>query len=283
MPSPLIGITGATGEVGGRVAHLLDARAVPVRLLARDPASPRLPVLERTFEVGTVDYGDPASVDALQGVRTLLMVSAAEDEHRLDQHRAFVDAAVAAGVEHVVYTSFAAAAPDAVFTLGRDHWATEEHLRASGMSWTFLRDNFYSDLMEAFVGDDDVLRGPAGQGRCALVARDDVAAVAAAVLADPDAHVGHSYELSGPQALTMAEVTGTISRMRGRDVRFVDETLPEAYASRASYGAPDWQVEAWVSTYAAIASGVLARVTGDVEAVTGHPATSLEQVLLATA
>ena len=80
------------------------------------------------------------------------MVSAAENETRLDEHRAFVDAAADAGVEHVVYVSFFGAAPDATFTLARDHFATEEHIKASGMAWTFLRDNLYLEFTEAMVG-----------------------------------------------------------------------------------------------------------------------------------
>ena len=75
------------------------------------------------------------------------MVSAAESADRLDEHKAFVDAAAEAGVRHIVYTSFCAAAPDCTFTLGRDHYATEQHIRASGMDWTFLRDNFYLDFL----------------------------------------------------------------------------------------------------------------------------------------
>ena len=117
------------------------------------------------------------------------MVSASEDVDRLGQHRAFVDAAAAAGVRHVVYTSFQGAAADCTFTLGRDHWATEEALRASGMEHTFLRDSFYADFLP-LMATDGAIRGPAGDGRVAAVARDDVAAVAAVVLADPGAHVG---------------------------------------------------------------------------------------------
>ena len=139
------------------------------------------------------------------------MVSGAEAADRLDQHRRFVDAAADAGVQHVVYTSFHGAAPDCTFTLGRDHYATEQHLRASGMSWTFLRDNFYLDVFPYFVGEDGVLRGPGGNGRVAAVARADVARVALAVLADPDAHRGATYDLTGPEALTLAEIGETIA------------------------------------------------------------------------
>ncbi len=179
----------------------------------------------------------------------------------------------------MVYTSFAAAAPDATFTLARDHWATEQHLRASGMYWTFLRDNLYLDLVPTFADDNGAIRGPAGEGRFAGVAVDDVADVALTVLAEPDAHRGIVYDLTGPEALALHEVAGIVSAATGRTIRYHDESLDEAYRSRAAYGAPDWMVEAWVSTYRAIASGELARVSPDVERLTGRPAVSLESLL----
>lgn len=280
MGTVTIGVTGATGQVGGRVARLLDEAGATMRLLVRDPASERLPRLARPAEAARVDYADRAlCTDALRGVDVLLMVSASESATRVAEHAAFVDAAAAAGVRHVVYTSFAAAAPDATFTLARDHFTTEQDLRASGTAWTFLRDTFYLDVLEDFVGADGALRGPAGDGRCAFVARADVARAAATVLLDPAPHAGRTYELTGPEALTLTDVARVISDVRGRPVRFVDETLDEAYASRASYGAPDWQVDAWVSTYTAIASDVMAQVTRDVEDVTGAPPIGLADVL----
>ena len=275
-----IGVTGATGQVGGLVAAHLDEAGVPQRLLVRDPASPRLPALSTVTGVARVDYADrDVSTDGLRGVDVLFMVSAHESPTRAADQAMFVDAAAAAGVRHVVYTSFAAAAPDAIFTLARDHHATEERIRASGMAWTFLRDTFYLDFMEDLVGPDGVIRGPAGDGRCAFVARSDVARVAAAVLQDPASHAGATYDLTGPESLSLADVARTIADVRGTGVTFHDETIEEAYASRARYGAPDWEVDAWVSTYTAIASNVMATPSGDVERITGTAPTTLERFL----
>jgi len=277
---PTIAVTGATGHIGGLVAAHLDTAGRAQRLLVRDPASPRLPQLPSVTEVARIDYANQdLSQAALQGVEVLFMVSAHESPTRTAEHAAFIDAAAAAGVRHVVYTSFAAAAPDATFTLARDHYATEEHLLASGMAWTFLRDTFYIDFMEQLVGTDGVIRGPAGSGRCAIVARADVARVAATVLLDPDAHAGNTYDLTGPQALSLADVARIINDVRGRTVTFHDETIEEAYASRASYGAPPWQLDAWVTTYTAIASNVMADPTNAVEEITGTPPTSLAEFL----
>jgi uncharacterized protein YbjT (DUF2867 family) len=277
---PDLAVTGSTGWLGGLVARDLAERGFALRLLVRDAW--RAPQLPGAVAVES-SYGDREAAErALAGVRTLFMVSAAEQEDRLTEHRTFIDAAAAAGVEHVVYISFFGAAPQATFTLARDHWATEEHLKASGMAWTFLRDNLYLEFMDQMVGEDGVIRGPAGDGRAAVVSHDDIARAAVAVLRDPAAHAGRTYDLTGPEALTFGEMAAVISEVTGRAVSFHDETVEEAYASRAAYGAPDWQVDAWVSTYTAVRAGELDGVSDDVERLTGRRPTSLREHLQST-
>ncbi len=274
---PRLAVTGVTGTVGRLTAAALADAGVEFRMLARTPAkAPHLP--------GTVTlecaYGDADQArTALAGVSTLFMVSAAENAERLREHYAFVDAAAEAGVEHIVYTSFFGAAPDATFTLARDHYATEQRIRETGMAFTFLRDNLYLDFVEYMVGDDGVIRGPAGDGRAAMVARADVARVAAAVLQHPEQHAGATYDLTGPEELTMAEVAETLSHGLGRAVSFHDETVEEAYESRKRWDAPDWQYDAWVSTYTAIRAGELAGVSDAVERITARAPLSLAELL----
>lgn len=274
---PTLAVTGSTGHVGGDVARQLSDAGVPVRLLARTPSkAPELPgavVLESHYA------DDEVTRRSLEGVRTLLLVSAHETEDRLEQQLALIDAAAAAGVRHVVYTSFAAAAPEATFTFARTHFATEEHLKASGMAWTFLRDSFYIDFVEGLIGEDGVIGGPGGDGACAFVARADVARAAAVILRDPEPHRNTTYELTGPEALTLVQVAEIIGRVRGREVIYHDECLQEAYGSRADSDAPQWQLDAWVSTYTAIADGSMAHVSDDVERITGQKPTSLEEFL----
>ncbi|WP_158867067.1 NAD(P)H-binding protein [Leifsonia sp. AG29] len=274
---PPLAVTGVTGMVGRLTADALADAGVPFRMLARDPQrAPHFP----GSAVVQASYADaPAARAALAGVEVLFMVSAAENADRLAEHYAFVDAAAAAGVRHIVYTSFFGAAPDATFTLARDHDATEQRIRSTGMTFTFLRDNLYLDFVENMVGEDGVIRGPAGNGRAAMVARADVARVAAAVLQHPGDHANITYNLTGPEELTMAEVAEVLSSRLGRAVSFHDETVPEAYESRKRWRAPQWQYDAWVSTYTAIAAGELAGVTGDVERVTGRRPLSLSEYL----
>ncbi len=272
----MIALTGCTGALGGLVAAAL-ADLGP-RLIVRDPS--RAPDLG--LPVHQASYADGGAAQAaLTGVDVLLMVSAAESGDRRAEHRSFITAATRAGVRHVVYTSFCGADPAATFTLGRDHADAEAAIIESGMAYTFLRDNFYLDVLPLFADESGVIRGPAGAGRVSAVARADVADVATAVLRDPGAHADAAYVLTGPEALTLADVAERAGVATGRRLSFVDETLPEAYASRrAAYpDAADWQLDAWVSTYTAIADGSCAEVTDHVERLTGHRARTLEEAL----
>ncbi|MGO4191516.1 SDR family oxidoreductase [Arthrobacter sp. YAF17] len=274
---PTLAVTGATGNLGGLVARLLAEAGSPQRLLVRDAA--RAPELEGAVPVVCTYMDSVLAKGALDGVTTLFMVSAAEAEDRLQQHYAFVDAAMAAGVQHIVYTSFFGAAPDSTFTLGRDHYATEEWIKASGMDYTFLRDNFYLDFMPLLAGEDGVIRGPAGDGVVAAVARADIARSAVTVLRDPALHVGRTYDLTGPEDISLATAASLLTAGTGRTITFQNETVEEAYASRASYGAPPWQVDAWVSTYTAIAAGELSGPTSAVHELTGREPLGLGQFL----
>lgn len=280
-----IAVTGATGFIGGRVAGILAESGRSQHLLVRDLA--RAPTLPGAVAF-RASFGDRESAEAaLRGVGTVLMVSASESRYRLDEHRTFVDSMQAAGVRHIVYVSFLGAAPDATFTLARDHFATEEHIRGTGIAHTFLRDALYLDLMADLAGADGVIRGPAREGRSAGVSRADVAAVAAAVLQSPAEHRNATYDLTGPEALTMPEIAATIAEVRGTPFSFHNETLAAAYASREKWAPELWQADAWVSTYTAIDAGeMVARtangVSGDVERVTGRRPLSLREILQAS-
>ncbi|MFD3736602.1 NAD(P)H-binding protein [Streptomyces sp. NPDC058629] len=279
MIGPLTAVTGASGAVGGRVAGRLARAGVPVRLLGRDPA--RLPDLPGADRAPAAPYGDGEAMRrALDGAHTLFLVSAHESPYRVREHITAVDAAVAVGVERIVYVSFQGAAPDATFTFARDHWHTEAHIRTADVRHTFLRDNWYLAGLPAMTGADGVLRGPGGDGRVAAVAHEDIADTAAAVLLDGSAaHDGKGYDLTGPEAFTLAEAAEELSRVTGRSIRYVPETREEAYASRAGLGAEEWEVAGWVTSYEAIAAGELAAVSDAVPTLTGHPAKSFAAFL----
>jgi NAD(P)H dehydrogenase (quinone) len=273
-----IAVTGATGGLGGRVARSLDAAGAALRLVVRDAL--RAPQLANA-DVAEATYADAEAMRAaLTGVETLFMVSAAEAPDRVSLHATVVDAAVAAGVDRIVYTSFAAAGPQTTFTFGRDHWHAEQHIIGSGLTYTFLRDNLYLDMYPRFVGADGVLAGPGGDGRAAAVARDDVADAAIAVLLDDSGRDdGQTYNLTGPAAISFAEAAAAMAAVTGRSIRYHAESVDEAYASRASYGRPKWEVDGWVTSYTCVAAGDLQAVSDDVPRLTGHPATSFGDYL----
>ena len=270
-------VTGATGRVGSRVARRLAEAGVVQRCIVRNVArGPKLP----RAEVAQATYDDSEAMRrALDGVDTLFLVSASEAEDRVSEHTAAVDAAVAAGVSRILYLSFLNAAPDATFTFARDHWHTEDHIRGSGLRFTFLRDSLYQDFMPVYVGGDLTIRGPAKDGRVSTVAVDDIADVATAVLLANSEHDDMTYDVTGPAALTLDEVARELSRASGRRVRYQPETLDEAYDSREHFGAPEYQVNGWVTTYVAIATGELSTVSDAVPQLTGHRATTLADTL----
>jgi NAD(P)H dehydrogenase (quinone) len=275
-----IALTGTSGGIGGAVLEKLSGKlGGSVILIGRDATK-----LAPGFEHREAIYGDGnAMTAALRGVDTLFFVSGRESETRVAEHLSVVRSAVDAGVGRIVYLSFLGAAPDATFTLGRHHYFTEEAIRATGLNYTFLRDSLYQDYLPFMTGEDGVMRGPAGDGRLSAVARDDVAEVAATILraGDDGAHDGRTYDITGPEALTLTEVAEQLSKASGKTVTFHNETSEEAYESRAKYNAPAFEVEGWVTSYESIGVGEMSEVSGDVERVLGRPPRSFAEFLAA--
>lgn len=265
----LMGITGATGAVGGQVARHLAPRGIKQRLIVRDPD--RTPTLDGAEVAQMAGYGDKTSMTAaLRGVHTLFLVSGHLSDDRIKEHTTAVDAALEAGVGRIVYLSFLNAAPDATFTAAREHFQTEQYIRASEVAFTFLRAGLYADLVPGrFSAGDATLRGPAGNGRASYINRADIVDTVVAVLTS-EGHDGHTYNMTGPEAITLADVAALLTEFSGRRCTYYDETLEEATQSRAVYHASDETVETWISSYTAIASGEMSLVSEDVAHLTGH-------------
>jgi len=271
-----IAVTGATGELGGRVARELSSRGLEQRLIVRDPArAPKLP----GAAVVTASYEDSeAMARALDGASTLFLVSGHEDPDRISLHRKAIEGARLAGVERIVYTSFMGAAPNATFPYARDHGATEQAVREAGISLTSMRDTLYADFAPRFVGDDGVIRAPAGHGRVAWVARADVARLAAVLLTEPG-HEGQIYDVSGPHAIDLHETARILTKATRRAITYHAETLVEAKESRA--GHPDWLVDGWVGSYLMLDTGEGSVTSHTIEHLTGHRPMTLSEFLAA--
>lgn len=284
-----LAITGSSGDIGGMVARHLSTRGLPLILPLilplRDPAkAPNLTNCEaRRFAYGDLELAK----QALNGVDVLFMVSAAESPMREQEHLTLVQAASEAGVKRIVYLSFAQAALDSTFTLARTHAVTENAIRQTNMRYTFLRDNFYSEMMATIANADGIIAGPADDGRVACVSQRDVAQAAANVIANIACgnhhHDNQIYTLTGSQSLSFAEIAAVLTEITGKPHCYHNETVEEAFASRkAEYpDTPDWQIEAWVSTYIAIAKGELATVSDDLSQLLGRAPLSFEDVVKA--
>jgi NAD(P)H dehydrogenase (quinone) len=274
---PKLAITGATGAVGGKVARQLAESGASQRLIVRDPAT--APELPGAVPVGASDYGNyDEMVKALEGVDTLFLVSFREAEDRLERQFRAVDAAVAAGVDRLIYLSFLNASPHSTFLLGQQHFATERYIRERDLSFVFLRSGFYADFVPFFTGDDGVIRAPAGDGAVSWICRDDIADTVVAAL-QTDKYDGEALENSGPEALDFHQTADILTRVTGRKISYVEETEEEAWESRRLTGAPDWEIAGWVSSYLAVANGELALVADTVDRLTGHPPRDLESFL----
>src|SRR5437588_8375001 len=270
-----IGVTGSTGQLGGRVATRLATLGQPQRVLVRDLArAPQLP----GAEIMQASYEDrPSMKAALSGIKILFLVSG-YGPTRLEQHYSAIEAAVAAGVERIVYTSFLSAAPLATFTHALEHYLTEQRIRESSCRYTFLRPTFYLDRAPRWFSNEGIVQGPAGNGTITWVSRDDLADVAVAVLTT-SGHDGASYEITGAHALTLTQAAEEFSGATGIPTSYQPETIEEAKASRAKFNATDWELEAWVSTYVAIATGEMSVVSHSVEVLTGHAPQTLAEYL----
>jgi NAD(P)H dehydrogenase (quinone) len=303
-----LAVTGATGQIGSRVACRLARLGLAQRLIVRDPA--RAPFLPRAEIIQASSYGDAAAMrQALAGVETLFLVSARDrfgvahisaknkttpaPYDRVQQQHTAIDAAVSAGVRHIVYLSVVKAAPDSTFILAHDHFYTEQHIRTVGVPFTFLRASLYTDNVPQCVSADDVMRAPAGNGRAAWVTRDDIADVAVAVLTGTG-HGGRVYDVTGPEALTMAETAERLSAAVKREIVYQPQTPQEARATRTTsrlekfeaerrmltgHGLDDYEVDVFVTHFLQIAAGDLAEVRDTVPELTGHPAQSLAEYL----
>lgn len=259
------------------VAARLADQGADLRLIVRDAASaPEIAGVDIATASG---YGATKEMTAaLRGVDTLFLVSGRESEDRLEQHYSAIDAADAAGVSRVVYTSFLGAAPDATFTLARTHYATEQALAQSGMDWVAQRQSMYLEMIPRMVGSDGIIRGPAGDGRIAPVSRSDVADVAVTLLTD-DSYDGAPINVTGDERISFRHIANRMTALTGKAVEYVHESEEEAYVSRSHYGAPDWEVEGWVTSYLAIAAGEMDVVSDAVEELTGHPPQRLDAYL----
>lgn len=274
-------VTGATGHLGRLVVAELLARGVPatdVVALARTP--------EKAADLGVpvrrADYSDPTTLpEALAGVDVLLLVSGSEVGQRIPQHTNVIKAAEAAGVRRIAYTSIANA-DHSTNPLQPEHKATEDVLRASGVPFTILRDNWYLENYTAQLPQylaTGVVLGIDGTARIGAATRADMAAAIVTALLDP-ATEGATLELSGPP-ITLAGLAKAITEVTGTEVTYRDVTAEELTAVLRGSGADEATAGFVVALEESIARGDLDVRSDDLERLLGRPATTLTDALRA--
>jgi uncharacterized protein YbjT (DUF2867 family) len=268
---PMILVTGATGTVGRLLLKQLSARGESVRAFVRNPEHKiSFPGVE--FVPG--DFRDPATfLPALEGVDRLFLLipSSAEVEA---QQKAFVDAAKQQKVRHIVNLSQFGADPKSAGRFQRYHGAVEHYIRESGLAFTFLRPNLFMQALLNFrsaISVQGALYAPAGDGRVSLVDVRDIAAVAERTLTEPG-HEGKVYTITGPEALTHAEIAALLSDALEKPVHFIDISPQRMREALLGFGMPPWQAEGIVEDYNQYRNNEAAEVTSTVKDTTGREA-----------
>jgi NAD(P)H dehydrogenase (quinone) len=278
-----IAVTGATGHLGRLIVEdLLAAGTEPGQIVATGRNTERLAELAaRGVRTAAVDYDDVEGlITAFAGVDTVVLVSGSEAGRRVGQHANVVEAAKAAGSARVLYTSIAHA-DTSEHVLAPDHRATEDLIKASGLAWTFLRNNWYTENQAPNVAqarDHGVIVSSTGTGRTASASRADYAAAASAA-ARGAGHEGRTYELTGDVAWTYDELAAALEDVLGTPVVHKSVSSSELAATLAGAGLDDGTIAFLVALDEGTARGDLAATTDDLRTLIGRPTTPLAATL----
>ena len=270
----MILVTGATGSNGTELIRLLSARGERVHAMVRSRDGTDTIAALPGVELVEGDFDDPASLErALRGVeRAFLLTNSTERAE--DQQRAFVAAARRTGVRHIVKLSQFAADENSPVRFLRYHAAVERAIVEAGISHTFIRPNLFMQGLLGFarsIAADGRFHAAAGKAAISVVDVRDNAAVAAAALTEPG-HENRTYSLTGPAALTHADMAAALGEATGRAISFADVPPDAMRGALVDMGVPPWQADGLIEDYAHYRRGEAATITADVRDVTGRPA-----------
>lgn len=276
----MIAITGATGQLGQQVfANLLNTTAAnQLVAVVRNPAKAEA-LSQKGVVVRQADYGDEAALTrALQGVDKLLIISSSEVGQRAPQHRNIINAAKAAGVKFIAYTSLLHA-DTSPLGLADEHVATEKMLADSGIPFALLRNGWYTENYLASAPaalEHGVFIGAAGEGKIASATRADYAAAAARVIAE-DGHAGKVYELAGDHGWTLSELAAELAKQSGKNVVYQNLSQADFAAALKSVGLPAGLADMLADSDVGASKGGLFDDSHTLSKLIGRPSTSLAE------
>ncbi len=281
-------VTGASGHLGQRVIELLLASGHQ-QIIATTRTPEKLAHFgEQGVTVRRADFEDVETLpDALAGADRMLLISTdALDRpgRRLQQHKNAVQAAETAGVKHVLYTSIPNPTPDSPIFVVPDHLGTEQALEQSGLSWTFLRNNLYTSYVLGGIKpalESGFLVSATGDGKAAFVTREDCAQVAAAALASSTTE-NQKLDVTGPEAISYADLAAVISDVFGKPITFKPVTVEQKVAGMVQAGLPEPLARGLSTFDLGISQGRLANVSSVVQDLTGQTPMSVREFLIAS-
>jgi uncharacterized protein YbjT (DUF2867 family) len=274
-------VTGATGRTGGGAALELAKRGLPVRALVRNAA--KATALQAAgVELAPGDVADPAALAAAMKGVTKVLVCLPNGEKQLVLEKAITDAAVAAGVGHILKISSMEAAADMYNPVHQTHWQSEEYIRRTGRAWTMIRPSFYMQnflLSAATIKSEGKFHFPFGEkGAAVLTDSRDAGYFAAHVMATPG-HEGRSYDVTSPDKLSFHQIADVFTRVLGRRIEYVPQDPAAFKAFLSRFNPSKWHVDAVCDIFAEIAAGYVVDTTDTFRRVTGRNPVTLEQFI----
>jgi len=277
----MILITGATGRTGNEVAKKLAMQGIPVRALVRN-AVKAAPLAAAGIELAIGDAADASSVlNALKGVKKIaIILPNSEQQFTMEKH--LTDLSVQAGVKHILKISSIEAEPDAHAATHRTHWDSEQHIRASGLTWTMVRPSFY---MQNFLSNAATIKAegkfyyPFGATGCAVLSDSSDAGAFAAHCLSTAGHENKSYNVSSADRLSFHQAAEVLSRELGRKIEYVpqDATAYKAFLGR--FLTSKWHLDAVCEIFAEIEAGYVGATTNTFREIMGREPTSLAQFI----
>lgn len=284
----MILITGATGHLGKATVDFLLKKvpASEIAVLVRDESKVS-DLKEKGVNIRIGDYHDKNSLTAaLAGIDKVLLISSNDFNDRLGQHQRVVDAAKETGVKHLLYTSVSMQniEKSALNQIMGEHFETEKHILNSGLTYTFLRDNLYADVIPIFVGEQVLETGinlPAGNGKVPYAVRKDIAEAAANVLAG-EGHENKVYEISNTESYSYQDIANILSEISGKTVPYNDVPAADFSKALAEAGVPEMMIGFTIGFATATKDGDFDIPNTHLEELLGRKPTSLKQFLTET-